>query len=182
MDFKSRNKKKGQMFILATMLIAVYIVAMASALMNIQTTRLSLDRESLLEPYRDSKREIAKFMEFTLAKYTDNSTGLTVEEAKSSIKDFINSLEVTNVLRGLTSEIQLIEKSFTLLSNQPPYGNITEGAVYTSEISGDFTIKMTSISSHLSLEESFSVHYIGRVEVNGNRVTVQYTNENTFIG
>ncbi|MHA1971636.1 MAG: hypothetical protein ACTSW1_01515 [Candidatus Hodarchaeales archaeon] len=182
MNFNLRTKKKGQMFILATMLIAVYIVAMASALMNIQTTRLTINQESLLESYRDSKREIVNFMELTLAKYSNNNTSLTVEEAKSSIKAFINSLEQNMVLRGFSSEIHFLEQSFTLSSNQPPYENISEGAVYTSEIGGEFSIKMTSVSSHLILEESFSVQYVGRVEVDGNIITVQYSNGNIFRG
>ena len=61
------------MFILATMLIAVYIVMMTSALMNIGTERAEFNRETLREPYLDSKREIQSYLELILAEYIKDS-------------------------------------------------------------------------------------------------------------
>ena len=80
-----KRKRRAQMFILATMLIAVYIVAMAAALMNIQSQQLVVDREAIKEPYFNSKHEIQNFLELLLADYTKNNSVLTNIEIISRI-------------------------------------------------------------------------------------------------
>ncbi len=175
-----KRKRRAQMFILATMLIAVYIVAMAAALMNIQSQQLVVDREGIKEPYFNSKHEIQNFLELLLADYTKNSSVRTNTEIISRINNFIQDIEKINTERGIISDFTFNTNSFVLLANVYPYSNVSDTSVYTSEIYAEFNLIMSTIDSSLTIKESFSISFIGRVEIQENRIIVQQSKGNQF--
>ncbi len=79
------KRRSGQMFILATMLIAVYIVTMAAALMSLGSHQIFIDREAINEPYLNSKCELQNFIELILADYSKSGSTLTNNEAALTI-------------------------------------------------------------------------------------------------
>ncbi|MFX1504817.1 MAG: hypothetical protein ACFFDC_01770 [Promethearchaeota archaeon] len=176
----SRNHR-GQMFILATMLIAVYIVMMTSALMSM-STEIDFNRETLREPYLDSKRELQRYFELLLAEYTKNDSKLTPSIAISRIKDFLTGMETLNAARGVSSEFRLTTQNFNLSAQQSPYNNVSGllGTVYNSQIQAELHLKMSAISSTFIIDETFSIVFTGRVEIRDNRVIVQQSRGTEF--
>jgi len=180
-EFKLLKRRRGQMFILATMLIAVYIVMMTSALMNISTER-NIDRETIREPYLDSKREIQSFLELILAEYTKNDSTLTSSIAINRIKEFFTKMEILNSARGVFSEFQLSSQNFNLTAQEYPYNNVSgsSGTVYSSQIQAELHLKMSAISSTFIIDETFYIVFTGRVEIQDNSVIVQQSRGTEF--
>jgi hypothetical protein len=180
--FPYSKKHRGQMFILATMLIAVYIVIMTSALMNMGTEEADFNRETLREPYLDSKREIQKYLELLLAEYTKNETTLTSSTAITKIKDFLTRMEILNAARGVSSEFRLTNQNFNLSAQHPPYNNVsgTFGTAYYSQIQAELHLKMSAISTTFIIDETFSIVFTGRIEIQGNSVIVQQSRGTDF--
>ncbi len=174
------KNRRGQMFILATMLIAVYIVTMTATLMNLGAERIEFDRETLREPYLDSKRELQHFMEFILADYTKNGTNMTPNSAIIQLEVFLTQMEAVDKTRGVKSEFQLLRNSFNITANQSPYENISDGTIYSSYIYAEFKLKMSSVSSSITIDESFSISFVCQAEVQSNRVIIQEARGNHF--
>ncbi len=170
---KLKQFKRGQMFILATMLIAVYIVTMAAALMSIGSQQVIIDREAIKEPYLNSKFELQNFLELILADYTKNESSLTINEASNRIDNFISEMKIVNSERGIISDFIFNRNSFILTANKFPYTNVTSSSVYISSISAEFDLTMSTIDSSLTIDESFSISFIGRAEIQNNRIIVK---------
>ncbi len=170
---------RGQMFILATMLIAVYVVTMTAALMNLGAERLEFDRESLREPYLDSKREIQNYLELILAEYSKNNTNIfSASIAKTKIEDFLAGMGDFYFTRGVNLEVQLRTDNFNIFAKRPPYDNISNEAVYTSEIYAEFKLMISSVSSAFTIDESFTIVFVGRAEIQNNRILIQQSKGN----
>ena len=176
------RKHRGQMFILATMLIAVYIVMMASALMNMSTEEADFNRETLREPYLDSKRELQSYLELVLAEYTNDESTLTSSLAITKIKDFLSRMEILNAARGVSSELRLTTQNFNLSAQVSPYNNVSGdfGTVYSSQIQAEIYLKMSAVSTTFIIDETFSIVFTGRVEIQGNSVIVQQSRGTDF--
>lgn len=168
------------MFILATMLIAVYIVAMAAVLINFKSEQIEVERESLREPYLDLEREIQHYLELILAEYSKNDTSISRSTAINMINKFLYDVEIINTARGVTSEIQFHSEQFYLISKQPPYENTSEGRIYTSAISGNFSLRLSSISSVYTIIESVNVSFLAHVEIQGNNIIIQQAKGGQF--
>ncbi|UCE13146.1 MAG: hypothetical protein JSV04_13270 [Candidatus Heimdallarchaeota archaeon] len=180
LGFISSKRHQGQMFILATMLIAVYIVAMAAILINLGGERIEVECETLREPYLDSKRELQLYLELVLAEYSKNGAITPPANVLTEIEEFMASIEVLNSVRGVTTNFQFDTNSFLLSANKPPYENTFDGAVYISQIYAEFTLHMSAISSSISLDESFSINFTARVEIRDNKIIVQQSTGDTF--
>ncbi len=167
--------QRGQMFILATMLIAVYIVAMTAALTQFGLERTKINREILNEPFLDSKREIQHFFELLLAEYSKGDNLITRDSAISLINELLSSMETIFGARGVTSEFHFFPDSFLISATLPPYENTTEEGIYTSAIFGEFSLTISTISSSITIDEAFNVSFLGQVELRGNSVHVQQT-------
>lgn len=176
----SSNRRQGQMFILATMLIAIYIVAMATILINLGSERIEFERETLREPYLDSKRELQHYLELVLAEYSKNGIITTSANALTEIEEFMVSMEVLNSARGVSSNFQIDSNSFLLSANKPPYETTFDGAIYTSQIYAEFSLHMSAVSSSISLDESFSLTFTARVEIQENQIIVQQSTGNAL--
>jgi hypothetical protein len=172
--------RRGQMFILATMLIAVYVVMMAAAIMDIGIDRVNNDHETLRDPYLDSKREIQHFMELILAEHSKNGTLMNNTFAITKIDEFLIQLKTINSLRFITSDFTFYRESFLLSSKQYPYGNISSDMVYKSQIYGEFSFKMSSVSSSIIINEFFEISFVGLAEVQNNDVTIQQSIGNEY--
>ncbi|MFX0015637.1 MAG: hypothetical protein ACFFB2_11350 [Promethearchaeota archaeon] len=172
---------RGQMFILATMLIAVYVVMMTAALMNLGANRMEFDRETLREPYLDSKREIQNFLELILAEHSKNETTIVSSSiAQNKIKEFLMDMREVYISRGVNLEVNFNTDNFNLIATHSPYANVSNVGVYTSEIYAEFRLKLSSVSSSFIIEEYFSVIFIGRVEIQGSSVLVQQSKGDQF--
>ena len=183
MRYLIKNIKKshrGQMFILATMLISVYIVSMAAALINIGSQQLVIDREAIKEPYINTKNEIQNFIELILADFTKNGSTLTNELALSEIQDFLYRLRVVNFERGIISELSLNKNKFILIGNNYPYSNVSTNSVYSSQIYAEFNLRMSTIDSSLIIEESFSMTFIGQVDIQDNSIIIRQSRGEQF--
>jgi hypothetical protein len=170
---KLKQFRRGQMFILATMLIAVYIVTMAAALMSIGSQQIEIDREAIKEPYLNSKNELQSFLELLLADYSKNESSLTSNEASNRINNFISEMRIINSERGVISEFIFNKNNFIIIANKFPYNNITSSSVYTSQIYAEFDLTMSTIDSSITIEESFSISFIGHAEVIKNSIIIQ---------
>ena len=173
LGFIHSKKHRGQMFILATMLIAVYIVTMTAALMNLGAERVEIDREALREPYLDSKRELQRFMELILAEHTRDVTKMTLNLAKAKMEEFLVDMKNIYLTRGVNLRIQLYDDSLTLITAQPPYENIAIDEVYSSEIYAEFNLEMSVWPSAITIEESFLIGYTGRAEIQNEKIIIQ---------
>lgn len=167
------RKHRAQMFILATMVIAVYIVTMTVILVNFKAEQVVIEREALREPYLDSKREIQHFLEQILAEYSKNGSSLDINGAILRINRFLSSLDSVNSVRAASSVITMHSNEFTLSANQFPYVNVTDGNIYTSFISGTFDLELSTVSSTITIDETFTVLFSARVKVQGNTIFVQ---------
>lgn len=172
------KKRRGQMFILATMLIAVYIVMMTSALMNMGVEEADLDVETLREPYLDTKREIQNYLELILAKYSKEE--ILEEDVTSEILNFLEGMRDVYSTRGVNLRIQMRTDNFNIVAKQSPYGNISDGAIYTSEINAKFVLYLSARTSTFSINESFSIVFAGRVEIQDNSIIVQQSRGTDF--
>lgn len=175
LGFIHKKNHRGQMFILATMLIAVYIVTMTATLMNLGAERFEFDRETIREPYLDSKRELQHYMELILAEYTKNGTTMTINTAITKIEDFLTKMEILNSVRGVKAEFQFNTNSFSLSAKKPPYMNVSglAGTIYASKIYAEFNLKISAVPTKISIDESFSITFIGQAEIQGNSVIIQ---------
>lgn len=183
MSFKGSivsRKHRAQMFILATMVIAVYIVTMTVVLVNFKAEQIVIERETLREPYLDSKREIQHFLEQILAEYSKNGSSLDINTAIIRINKFLFSLDAINSVRGTSSVITMHSDNFTLSANQFPYENVSDGNIYTSLISGTFDLKLSTVSSSITIDETFFVLFSSRVEVQGNTIFVQQSRGGSY--
>ena len=182
LGFAHSKRHRGQMFILATMLIAVYIVTMTSTLMNLGAERIEFDRETLREPYLDSKRELQHYLELILADYTNNGTTMTTNIAINRIEEFLTKMEILYSVRGVVSQFELDNNNFNLTAKLPPYENTSglAGTVYISQIYAEFNLKMSAVSSTITIDESFSITFVSRAEIKGNSVIIQRSKGNQF--
>lgn len=169
------------MFILATMLIAVYVIAMTTVLINYGGTQTEVDREGLLEPYWDVKRELQQFLELILAEYTIDGSLPTNTTAIAGIETFLSDFEDLNSVRGVHTTLQLNYNTFRLRAQQSPYSNVSDGQVYISEVFAEFGLEMRSMFPSVNVVEAFNISFVARVEIQGNIVFVQQSSGMQFI-
>jgi hypothetical protein len=174
------RKRKGQMFILATMLIAVYVIAMTTVLVNYGRTQVKVDREGLIEPYNDIKRELQQFMELVLAEYTINGSSTTNETAIAGIETFLSDFEDLNSVREVFTSLRLNPTTFRVRGNQPPHSNVSDDQIYISEIFAEFELEMSSLQPSTTIIEAFNISYIAHVEVQDNTVFVRQSSGTQF--
>ena len=168
-----RDKRRGQMFILATMLIAVYVVAISATVLNIGTQQITSNEETLREPYNNIKRELQSFLEMILARYTDNTSSLNASSARIELESFLTTIEAVDSSRLILTTLELISSSFTINALMTPDSNVSVGSVYTSAIQARFDLEISDLYSTMKLIEEFSVSYVGRVEIISNQVIIQ---------
>ncbi|MHA2154648.1 MAG: hypothetical protein ACXABU_04860 [Candidatus Hodarchaeales archaeon] len=168
-----RDKRRGQMFILATMLIAVYVVAISAIILNIGTVQITSNEESLREPYNNIKRELQSFLEVILARYTDNTSTFSFSSAQNELESFLATMESVDSSHSVLSDLELLASSFTINALMTPNFNVSVGSVYISAVQARFHLEMSDLSSTMSIIEEFSISYIGQVEVFSNHVIIR---------
>jgi hypothetical protein len=166
------------MFILATMLIAVYIVSMSSNILNIKTDEIITNSQSIQEPYTNIKRELQSYLEYLLADYSDNSTSTNETHAKSQLESFLSTLELVEMSLSFLPVIQLIPNSFVIRGNSEPEFNVTTNIIYESLIQARFHLELSDFSSSISLYEDFTINFLCQVEVDENTVIIRQTKSN----
>ncbi len=167
------DKRRGQMFILATMLIAVYVVTMSATILNIGTNQELTGDQSLREPYSNLKKELQVFMEYELAQYTDNTSTFDLLDAQTQLLTFLRTIEAIDLSRLILTSINLIPNSFTIDAEATPVSNVSSGLTYSSLIQARFHLEMSDISSTIIIIEDFNISYRGFAEVSQNMVIVQ---------
>ena len=167
------GKRRGQMFILATMLIAVYVVTMSATILNIGTIQISSNEQSLREPYTNVKRELQGFLEYELARYTDNTSTFGVIEVQLQLSTFLRTLEAVDFSRAILTRIDLIPNSLIIDAKANPVSNVSNGFTYSSLIQARFHLEMSDISSSIEIVEDFNISFRGYAEVSENIVIVQ---------
>jgi hypothetical protein len=167
------GKRRGQMFILATMLIAVYVVTMSATILNIGTIQISSNEQSLREPYTNLKRELQGFLEYELARYTDNTSTFGVIEVQLQLSTFLRTLEAVDFSRTILTRIDLIPNSLIIDAKANPVSNVSNGFTYSSLIQARFHLEMSDISSSIEIVEDFNISFRGYAEVSENIVIVQ---------
>ena len=167
------GKRRGQMFILATMLIAVYVVTMSATILEIGTNLERDNDQSLREPYSNLKKDLQVFLEYELAQYTDNTSTFDESEAQAQLLTFLRTIEAIDLTRSILTSIDLIPNSLKIDAKATPVSNVTSGMSYSSSITARFHLEMSDISSSIKIIEDFNISFIGTAEVNGNVVTVQ---------
>jgi hypothetical protein len=156
------------MFILATMLIAVYIVTMSAAIINMRSNQVILDEQSLKEPYDNIKRELQAFLELSLSQYTDNTSTVTFTNIRSELVNFLNTMEIYQASRSVLTSIELLSNSLYIDAKATPISNISSNTVYISSIQARFHLEMSDLSSSITLYEDFNISFTGQVEVGEN--------------
>ncbi|MHA1512649.1 MAG: hypothetical protein ACTSRJ_01115 [Candidatus Hodarchaeales archaeon] len=167
------GKRRGQMFILATMLIAVYVVTMSATILNIGTIQISSNEQSLREPYTNLKRELQGFLEYELARYTDNTSTFGVIEVQLQLSTFLRTLKAVDSSRTILTRIDLIPNSLIIDAKANPVSNVSNGFTYSSLIQARFHLEMSDISSSIEIVEDFNISFRGYAEVSENIVIVQ---------
>ena len=167
------GKRRGQMFILATMLIAVYVVTMSATILNIGTIQISSNEQSLHEPYTNLKKELQGFLEYELARYTDNSSTFGVVEVQSHLLTFLQTSESVDFSRSILTRVDLIPNSLIIDANANSVSNVSNGFTYSSLIKARFHLEMSDISSSIQIIEDFNLSFTGYADVNENIVIIQ---------
>ncbi|MHA1542751.1 MAG: hypothetical protein ACTSQH_07225 [Candidatus Hodarchaeales archaeon] len=167
------GKRRGQMFILATMLIAVYVVTMSATILNIGTNQELSGNQSLSETYSNLKKELQVFLEYELALYTDNTSTVDVVDVQTQLFTFLDTIEAIDLSRSILTSINLIPNSLTIDARATSVSNVSSGLTYSSLIQARFQLEMSDISSSIKIIEDFNISYRGSAEVNGNIVIVQ---------
>lgn len=170
---RGMNKRRGQMFILATMLIAVYVVTMSATILNISTVQITTNKHAMREPHGNIKRELQSFLELLLAHYTDNTSSINDSYAESELQSFLTSIKAVYSARSILLDIELVPNSFLIEANLVPSSNVQVGSVYTSTIHARFHLELTDLSSSISLREDFNASFLGHVEVISNTLIIQ---------
>ena len=168
-----QQKRRGQMFILATMLIAVYVVAISATVLNIGTEQITSNEATLREPYNNIKRELQSFLELQLARYTDNTSTYNSVSAQMDLVSFLATIEAVDSSRSILSTLELLANSFIINALMTPDSNVSVGSVYTSTIQARFKLKISDFYSTMTIVEEFSISYIAQVEVSTNQVIIQ---------
>ena len=166
------GKGRGQMFILATMLIAVYVVTMSATILDIGSNQLYSNEQSLREPYKNLKNELQKFLEYELAIFTDNTSTLSLMDVKQQLETFLQTIEAVDSSRSILTNIDLIPNSLQIDASTTPSLNVSSGLIYSSLIHARFHLEMSDISYTIKIIEDFNVSFIGSAEVNENIVIV----------
>jgi len=167
------GKRRGQMFILATMLIAVYVVTMSATILNIGTNQVSSNEQSLREPYANLKNELQGFLEYGLARYTDNTSTFVLTDVQLQLTTFLQTLEAVDFTRSILTSIDLIPNSLIIDARTNPISNVSNGFTYSSLIQARFHLEMSDISSTIRIIEDFNISFKGYAEVNENVVIIQ---------
>ena len=173
-----KRKRRGQMFILATMLIAVYIVSMSNNILNIKTDEIITNNASIKEPYTNIKRELQSYLELLLADYTDNSTSSNQTYVESQLESFLSTLEAIETSLSFLSVIQLIPNSLIVNAKSEPEFNISTHTIYESSIQARFHIELSDFESSVSLYEDFTISFLCQVEVGENTLIVRQIKSN----
>ncbi len=168
-----QNRRRGQMFILATMLIAVYVVAISATVLNIGTDQITSNDDTLREPYNNVKRELQAFMEVILAKYTDNTTVYDFSDARTALESFLPIIEAVDTSNSVLTTLNLIADSFTIEAVITPNSNLSVGTVYSSAIQARFFLDMSTFYSTMKIIEEFTISYTGQVEIFANQIVIQ---------
>lgn len=167
------DKRRGQMFILATMLIAVYVVTMSATILNIGTNQDLTGDQSLREPYSNLKKELQVFLEYELARYTDNTSTFDVLDVQAQLLTFLQTIESIDLSRSILTSINLIPNSLTIDAKATPVSNVSSGFTYSSLIHARFHLDMSDVSSSIKIIEDFNISFRGSAEVSENIVIVQ---------
>jgi len=167
------GKRRGQMFILATMLIAVYVVTMSATILNIGTHQVFTNEQSLREPYTNLKKELQGFLEYELARYTDNTSTFDLANVQQQLSTFLQTIETVDFSRSILTSIDFIPDSLIIDAKANPVSNISNGFTYSSQIQAQFHLEMSDISSSIKIIEDFNISFKGYAEVSENIVIVQ---------
>ncbi|MHA2175867.1 MAG: hypothetical protein ACXABI_13620 [Candidatus Hodarchaeales archaeon] len=173
--FSFKRRRRGQMFILATMLIAVYIVTMSGSILNIKTDEIVTDKQSIQTPYTNIKRELQSFMELLLAEFTDNSSSSNQTYIESQLESFLSTLESVETSLSFLPLIQMIPNSFVINAKTESDLNITTDTIYESSIQARFHLELSDLDSSISLYEDFTINFSCQVEVAINTLTIYQT-------
>lgn len=157
---KGRIPRRGQMFILTSLLMVVYAVAIIAVLSEIQVTQnTEQDSAKLTEYYLDFIEETENFQNVILANITSSTPWADAGEAQgaatNNISNYFQSYDQYIEKTGIITEIKHLE---TIYSDDIDIGN--SGAFNTKmeiNITSYFEIDMYSTKTGASLSVNTSV-------------------------
>ena len=113
---KKRSKTKGQVFILATLIIVVYTVSIIAVVTELSVDRTKTDEVNLTHIVNEYLSEMHYQLEMGLYNYIKNS--LTPNAVISSLQTFISSFSLYAASKGVDTSINLRQNEFSISAKQ----------------------------------------------------------------
>ncbi|MFW9995517.1 MAG: hypothetical protein ACFFD4_26000 [Candidatus Odinarchaeota archaeon] len=167
---KLRRGKRAQVFMLAVLVIAVYMASMVMILGNISLKEDITGPENLGHAVSDFKREMLNQLQVLLARATKNMTASYNADAK--FREFLNNYQdhaVTSM--GIDLVLTLYTGSFTITSyNYSALSNIQDMGNYTSSISAKVLVQAQDVLKGHSYYDAITANYTALTKIRGNYV------------
>ncbi|MHA1167357.1 MAG: hypothetical protein ACTSRU_06010 [Candidatus Hodarchaeales archaeon] len=167
-----RKGRRAQVFMMAVLVISVYMATMVMLLANLNSTREISNIDTCSHAVSSLKRELSNQLQVSLALSTKNST--SNYDAESEFIDFLSDFEsYSSTSLGVHLELSLFTGSFSITSfSDLSVSNLQDLRSYNSSISA----RIAFIARDVSLDTSFSgiieANYTAIATVNGFTVTI----------
>jgi hypothetical protein len=167
------KRSVGQMFILATIVIAAYCMIITSVLLQVQMPPASTSSSvTLQQVYYDVRREVDLFLRALLARYTSGGPPMTGSQATIDLLSFLHdSVEMYASQRGVDLSMTL-KGSVVFEGNQSPVANVVDVANYSASVSASFSLTMRQIYGGATIYEDLVLGHRVVAAVGGSRVRI----------
>ena len=160
--FRCPKKQRGQVFILATLIIVVYTISMIAVVTELSVDRTQTDQIDLPHMVNEYLSEMNYQLQLTLYKYIINAS-FTSDDMISSLQSFISVFSLYATSKGVGASINLRLNEFSFSANKT---GAAQGATFspnfnqTTFISVNSSILFQSSDSGSKITGIFN-HYYG---------------------
>jgi len=167
------KRSVGQMFILATIVIAAYCMIITSVLLQVQMPPTSTSSSTTLQQvYYDVRRETSLFLRALLAQYTRGGPPMTGSQATTDLSSFLhNTLETYASQRGVDLSMAL-KGNVVFDGKQSPVANVMSDANYSTSVNVSLSLVMRQIYGGATIYEDLVVGYRVVAAVSGSQVRI----------
>lgn len=167
-----RKGRRAQVFMMAVLVISVYMATMVMLLVNINSTEEISNLESCSHAVSSFKRELANQLQFNLAKSTKNySSSYTAESEFISFLSNFESYSSTSL--GVYLELSLYTGSFsTTIISDLSVSNLQDDRIYSSSVSARIAFLAHDIAIDASYSGIIEANYTAIATVSGFTVVI----------
>lgn len=185
-SLKKLKKHRGQVFIMATLIIVVYTVSMIAVVTELSINRTKTDSGNLTQTVDEYLSEMNYQLELELYNYI-HFPATTQDTVIAGIQSFITSFSQYASNKGIDANINLRLNEFSLVANKtnvPVQSNVQPGVTYnaTMYIALNSSILFQTANSGSKVSGVF-IHYFGiNVYISGTNQNLLVLTQKDFYG